>query len=193
MLLPHLILLGFSVCNPTQWTEPAVMENGRFVGKLQATCELSLPHSNIQKIKKYFLDKTISNATTVHSGPVQDNRLGMPGFGIDETETTSDGTIRNEIVLASDDSSLFVYSSKSKEIHFSGNAGYLSQLDIEIKIEKTTEDRFKLTLYNLTHIRKPKLAPSAIFYPIAKKQSIPKFEKNLNDLLSALAQFDSML
>lgn len=176
-------------CDTATWAEIPMLQAGLFTGSLQANCDLSEANeTSLLKIGQHFQAKATQGALQVFEGPVLDGTLGVPAVRYDELLQTSDGQIRNLIRLGGNGIDLFLYSSHSKEISFTGNAGYLRRLDIDFKIEKLPNAHLKLTLTNLTNVQKPSLVPGVIFLNMAKSRSITQFETNLQALAKEVSE-----
>ncbi|MFY7992443.1 MAG: hypothetical protein ACOVP4_04045 [Bacteriovoracaceae bacterium] len=186
LLIACLSLLSLSAmatsfnCGEEKWVTNPGVSNGVFTGKLAADCTITTSSTgSIQQLKNYYEDEALRGAYIVHSGPVADSSLGGAGLKYDLTVKSAEGLMRSIVRMTSDEKTKFYYVAESKEIKFSGMSEYLQKLDIEIKVQKLSETSFKLTLINLTKVRKPALAPAGIFDSIAQKNSKKEFRKNL--------------
>lgn len=167
-------------CGEEKWVNSPGVSDGVFTGKLAADCMITTSGvGSIQQLKNYYEDEALRGAHIVHSGPVADSSLGGAGLKYDLTVKSAEGLMRSIVRMTSDEKTKFYYVAESKEIKFSGMSEYLQKLDIEIKVQKLSETSFKLTLINLTKVRKPSLAPGGIFDSIAQKNSKKEFRKNL--------------
>lgn len=176
-------------CDSATWAEIPMLQAGVFTGSLQASCDLSEANeSSLIKIGQHFQAKVSQDVIQVFEGPVLDGSLGVPAVRYDELVQANDGQIRNLIRFGGNGADLFLYSSHSKEIHFSGTAGYLRRLDIDFKLEKRPSGHLKLTLTNLTNVQKPALVPDVLFLSMAKSRSISQFEANLQALAKEVSE-----
>lgn len=174
-------------CGEEVWVRVPGVTNGVFIGKLKATCTLTdIVGGDIRKLEDHFSEKALHDVTTRHSGPLADSSLGMNGEKYDVTANTKEGPMRSIIRVASDSKDNFRYVSESKEIKFTGMAAYMEKLDIDVTVSRSGND-FKVTLVNLTNIRKPGLAPAGMFSSIAQNKSKKEFKKNIMILAEEVA------
>ncbi|MBY0515886.1 MAG: hypothetical protein K2P81_03185 [Bacteriovoracaceae bacterium] len=169
-------------CSEPQWVTPAALKNGRFIGNLKASCQIKKSGGSIRSVSTHFQKQATVGVLTVHSGPVNDFSLGLPGVVYDITAKDPNGSIRSKIKMASDERDRFVYDSKSSEINLSGLAGYLRVLNLAIEVKRLNENAFSVTLINGTEVAKPGLAPGGIFLNMAAKKAIEEFSTQLPKL-----------
>jgi len=181
LLIFSLMILSFSSfaakveCGEEVWMNVPGVEDGVFIGKLKASCSISgLVAADIRKLEDHYSAKT--------EPTVPDSSLGMNGEKFDRTVKSPEGVMTSTIRLASDSKDKLRYVSQSKKIDFTGMSEYIQKLDVDVAVVRTGNESFKVTLINLTHIRKPALAPAGMFSSIAQKKSKKEFRTNLEVL-----------
>jgi hypothetical protein len=175
-------------CSAPAWIEPAKIENGVFVAHLIGSCDLTgVTHANVEKLYQYYIAQQSINVAVVNSPPTANSSLAPVGTIADLTVNMDDGTMRSVIRIGTDLTSAVFYSSRSQEINFSGFASLMQKLDLDIRIEKATDDHFKISLINLTQVKKPRLMPNFTFLGPASSQSIKQFQTSLNQLGQTVA------
>lgn len=186
LILLSLFLLPLSVsaqvnCGKIAWTQEGRMENGLFVGELAGECTVKPGRpGNMDRLRDQFEREMLKDVITKFEADVPDDSLGIPGNRFDLLLRSPDGKIRNQIIIAST-ANQFFYDIQSKEINFSGMAGYLRKLAVRTEIKKIADGNYLLKLKCLNKIQKPGLATAGIFLPIARKTSLEQFEKRLNE------------
>lgn len=175
-------------CGEEVWLNVPGVQDGLFTGKLKADCSITgVSSGSIKKLSEYFEENAVRGAHIVHSAPAADSSLGMSGVKMDLTVKSEEGLMRSLIRFGNDGSKTFRYVAQSKEINFSGLSEYLRKLDIDVIVSKESESKFKITLINLTQIKKPAIAPTGIFNSMVQKQSKKEFRKNLESLAQEVA------
>ena len=172
-----------ATCGNPSWIDEAVILDGIFIGNLEGMCDITgVQNGNVSKLYQYYLSQESLNVVAINSAPVAETSLAATGTIADLSVSMNDGTMRSIIKIATDETNSVFYTSESKEINFSGTAGYLRKLNLDIRIDKVSDDHFKVTLKNLTNIKKPALLPNFVFLGPAKSQSIQKFNASLSQL-----------
>lgn len=175
-------------CGEEVWMNLPGVKDGVFTGKLKAECDITdVSAGDIKQLNDYFVQEAVKGAQVIHSGPVADASLKMIGVKFDLTVKSDDGLMRSIVRFGRNGSSTFRYVSESKEINFSGLSEYLRKLDIDVTVEKASSNSYKLTLINLTQVKKPALAPTGIFDSMVQKKSKKEFRTNLNALATEVA------
>lgn len=175
-------------CGEEVWLNVPGVKDGLFSGKLKADCSITgVSSGSIKKLSENFEDNTVRGAHIVHAAPSKDTSLGMSGVKMDLTVKSEEGLMRSLIRFGNNGSTTFRYISQSKEINFSGLSEYLQKLDIDVTVAKINEGKFKITLINLTEIKKPAIAPTGVFNSMVQKQSKKEFRKNLESLAQEVA------
>ncbi len=170
------------VCESGTWAEVPMLQAGVFVGSIQSSCDISESTDASTKLGQHFQNKINQGVIQVYEGPVLDATLGVPAVHYDQRVRTPEGEIRNFIRFGGNGTDLYVYSSHSKEVNFSGTARYLSRLDIDFRIERLPNHHLKVTLINLTNVQKPRFVPVGIFLSMAKSRSLSQFQASLENL-----------
>jgi hypothetical protein len=187
LLIVSPILAQAHNCSPINWVQTPKISAGVFSGKMEAVCQLQIPQADIPKLHRYFEAKALDDVIEVHSGPVRDQGLGLPGQRWDITARTREGEIRN-ILRMGGNGQEFAYSLHSKEIDFSGMGSYLQKLDIDYRVKKISHELLEVKLENRIEIQKPRIAPGNMFLRIGTRNSEVEFQKNLDNLLKEITQ-----
>jgi hypothetical protein len=175
-------------CGAEKWVKDPVVKNGMFLGYLEADCLFTDVKGDVRKLDEYFLKAAIAGAEVIHDGPTPIIFENLPSHKVEVTVRNNQGTMKNSVTIGSDSLDKFIYMCRTKEIHFSGFAGYLDYLDIQVRVTRLSDHSFKLTLFNETHVRKPQMAPAGIFLNMAIKNSLQEFRSNLTNMANEVSR-----
>ena len=171
-----------SNCEEPTWRSPAESHDGIFHGDLEMKCiaTLGLMPPSFMDLKT-AIEAQIQKESVIHSGPSPVQIYQLTGQAWDVShfirEESSPITIREQAELATDQKSLLIYQTHSKEVIAQGMAGYLKAVDFSVHIQKIQDGKVSLIFRNQVTVKRPWFALDLLFAPIARKTCFQKMNQ----------------
>jgi hypothetical protein len=155
-------------CEPSQWTSGPAVSGGKFQGRLEAVCKFkAISNGTLADLEKSLSQEVVDKADKVHAGPTATTLNGMPATYFDATSTQTmnnmTATIRADVYFATDGSTRFVNSTKSKEINATGMAKNLKSIDVGFDLSPTGKGEYTVLFHTQLEVTKPGAVPAGIF------------------------------
>ena len=166
-------------CEEPQWNTPAESHEGIFHGDLEMRCTATLNHhpTPLKKLKA-AIEAKINQESLIHEGPLPIQIYQLAGQKWDVShriqEDGSAITIREEAELATDEKTLLIYQTHSKQVSAQGMASYLTAVNFSVQIRTLTDQQLTLIFKNQVTVKRPWFALDLLFAPIARSTCLKK-------------------
>jgi hypothetical protein len=158
---------GYTCQAPVWIKRPQLKKGAVYLASMKATC-LVYPQlgGDLEKLQAYTIEE-LKKEATIERGPIDTTFEGIPSKYLDSTvviKGKDSVTIRNDVNVATDNTTKLVSSTISRKITGVGNGVYLKKLDSRVDVLKTavrTEDQVTITFYS--EVEKPWYAPEGMF------------------------------
>ena len=180
-------------CAPEKWVEEPRVVDAVFVGELEMTCFLpASPQSGIAGVRAE-MEETLRRTRVIHSGPESIRESDLDGRKYDVTVALKDEgegiRVREEAIIASDETNHLVYRTESREISAEGMASFLKKVAFRADVKRRPDGSgFTVSLWNRIEVARPWYAMEWVFTPIARKSVLKKFTKVRQELLPRIAR-----